>query len=201
LFTAGCFDPDLGTKPFKCAPSGQECPEGYHCEPIRGTRVCISDDVNFDSGVKEDTRPTDGAMLPSKEGPVFVDGAPVKSSTGCDDESSEPNNTAADATDLNFAGSGEVPGWHICYTGDVDQYALDLDEGQKLVVDVRFAHSEGDLEAALLDPDGEVIDASRSVTDDEQVAITSTAKQGTYIIAVWGFGPATNKYDLYIDKQ
>lgn len=200
LLTAGCFDPDLGTKPFKCASSGQECPDGYHCGTVSNNRVCISDSARVDGGTNTETSPDDGSMAPSKEGPVFVDGAVVQPSTGCDDESSEPNNSATDATDLSFAGSGIIPGWEICYAGDVDQYAIGLDEGQKLVVDVKFAHGQGDLDAALIDPDGRVIDSSRSETDDEQVAVTSAATQGTYIIAVWGFAADTNKYDLVIDK-
>ena len=91
-----------------------------------------------------------------------------------------------------------LPGWEICYPGDIDQYSIELEQHDKLVVIVDFSHAAGDLEAALVNPDGLIIDYSRSETDDEEVSISSALNKGTYTLAVWGYGDAVNKYILDI---
>ena len=129
----GCFNPDLGDSPYKCATTGKRCPSGYQCNPKN--RVCVPDNIKFDAAPKEARVPKDGEFLPSKEGPVYLDGAIVQSSKGCLDESSEPNNTSAQATELHI--QGDITDWEICYPGDVDHYAIQLDLGDKLVDSVQ----------------------------------------------------------------
>lgn len=194
---AGCFNPDLGDHPFQCAASGKVCPDGYTCKQTSGVPngVCVKGEVTDAAvGPRPEKRIlTDTELLPSKEGPVYLDGSSVKSSKGCLDESSEPNNASATAT--RITGQGLIPDWEICYAGDVDHYAFDLNAGDKLVVKVVFFNKNGDLDAALLDPDGFVVDTSRGSGDNEQVQIKAD-KKGRYVVGVYGFGPATNKYNL-----
>lgn len=191
----GCYDPDLGNNPFTCAPSGKKCPDGYSCVTKNNTNICVLDSEKPDAGPP----PSDISMVASKESGVYLDGAQVKNSEGCADEALEPsNNRGETATDLSDKGIGTIPGWEICYPGDVDQFSVTLQAGDKLVVRVKFTHSRGDLEAALLSPDGNLMDSSRSEDSDEEVSLSTAPIDGNYIIGVWGFDGATNTYDLEI---
>lgn len=184
-----CFNPDLGPNPFLCASSGKLCPDGYTCR----NKICVLEGV-VDAGapkVEQTIRP-DG-LKASKDGTVYIDGAVVKPAGNCLDKDVEPNNSAATATPIT--GQGFIPNWEICYPGDVDQYKVKLDAGQKLVVKVKFFHSKGDLDAVLVDPGGFVIDSSRGEKDDETVN-TTAVQAGDYTIGVWGFDNAVNSYDL-----
>jgi len=142
--------------------------------------------------------PLTGDGPPTKDGAIHLDGAPVKPSSGCMDESNEPNNTTATATALIV--TGLIPGWQICYPGDVDHFAIQLTAGQQLVAKVLFSHSKGDLDAALLDPAGMVVATSRSEDDDEQISYTAAAS-GAHVLGVIGFGEAVNTYDLSLQIQ
>jgi hypothetical protein len=194
---AGCFNPEIGDRPFLCAKTGdKKCPDGYVCRQQYGAEVCLKESAASDGAVtpKPEKRIlTDAELLPSKEGPAYLDGAVVQSSKGCFDESSEPNNTSATAT--RITGQGLIPDWEICYAGDVDHYWFDLNAEDKLVVKIIFFTKNGDLDAALLDPDGFVVDTSRGTADNEQVQYKAD-KKGKYVVGVYGFGPAVNKYNL-----
>lgn len=187
----GCFDPNLGDIPYRCAPTGKSCPDGFECRTVSGESLCIR--AGLDATI--DQASVD--LLPSKEGGVFLDGATVQTSKGCLDQQDEPNNTSSTATAVGGQ-TGLIPGWEICYSGDVDHYSKQVEKGEKLVVKVIFDHSKGDLDAALLDPAGNVVRTSRSETNDEDLSIT-VVDPGTYIIGVYGFGPVNNTYDLRID--
>lgn len=190
VLLGGCFNPDLGATPFLCAPEQDDkrCPDGYDCVG----KVCVEQKDREDAAVTTgDAGPRD--LQASKEGPVFLDGALVKPAPNCADKSSEPNNTGATATALT--GEGFIPGWEICYPGDIDHYALSLDNGDRLTFKIKFFHKKGDLDMALVDPDGSVIRESRSEDDDETVSL-NVQKKGRYVVGVYGFGTATNKYDI-----
>ena len=197
LAATGCFDPNLGEEPFFCAPTGKPCPDDYVCGP---KNLCVRGAESKDAGV--DIRLTDAQLEPSKDGPVFLDGSVVLPANNCIDTSTEPNNTQDSAFEL--LGTGLITGWDICYAGDVDHYSITLKAGQKLSVTVEFTHDRGDIDAALLDPDGLVVRQSRSEDDNEKLDLGVIAKDGTYTVGVYGFGKAENypvKYDLRIDIQ
>jgi len=62
-------------------------------------------------------------------------------------------------------------------------------------VEIKFSHSQGDLDMALINRDGFVIRAARSEDSNERIDTTIT-QTGTYVIAVWGFDGAVNTYDI-----
>ena len=188
----GCYAPELGDTPFRCAPTGKKCPDGYSCDAT--DNICRPEGARLDAGPLEGTTLTDATSAPSKEGPFFLDGHPARSGLACQDTASEPNNTSDTAT--RILQPGALPGWQICYPGDVDHYSVDLEIGASLVVKVSFSHLQGDLDAALIDPDGIVIATSRSKDNDEEVGVRTAVKKGRYVIGVLGFANATNSYSL-----
>lgn len=194
----GCYSPTLGDTPFICASTGKECPDGYRCDKQK--KVCVKESQPIPD-VGTDAELTDAQLAPSKEGPVFVDGSVVQSSEGCDDKAAEPNNTTDTA--FKLLNTGRITDWQICYPGDVDHYSVDLSTGQKLTVRVLFKQEseDEDLDAALLNPDGQVIVTSRTSDANETLELPTATEPGAYIIAVYGFGPATNRYDLDISIE
>jgi hypothetical protein len=184
-----------------CGEHRRECPAGYGCDLAE--EVCVkgapplSDgglDALTDSSMSE---PRDATH--SKEGPVYVDGSVVQSSARCADAAFEPNNVRDMATRLTS--QGRLTGWQICYPGDVDHFDLHLRKGQRLRVDVLFAHIAGDLDAVLFGPQGQVIASSRGTTDNEFLDLPSAPEDGWYAFAVWGFNGATNRYDLDVTVE
>jgi hypothetical protein len=157
---------------------------------------------------------TDAERVPKKEGPVFLDQTLVEPALpACSDYSREPNNSGRTATVL--VNEGMITGWEICYMFDVDQYRINISDvqlGMTLTVMVLFTHSEGDVEAALMDPNGQIISVSRSSNNIETVRSTTAGTlKGDYILGVWSTccdqtdsrnkSGAAIKYDLNIVLQ
>jgi hypothetical protein len=195
----GCYDPNLGATPFRCAADdGKKCPDGYTCQK----NICVKDQESTTDGAAPVTEArilTDAQLLPSKEGLVYIDGAPKLNYGGCDDKDNEPNNSAKDATPIT--GQGKIPGWEICPAGDIDQFSIELTKGQKLMVTVVFKNDLGDLDAAIFDPDGYLVAAARGKINNETMKLPPAQMAGKYILGVYGFGPVQNSYDLEISIQ
>jgi len=115
----------------------------------------------------------------------------------CADDRFEENDTDADAADV---GVGTQAGLRIC-TGDNDHYAVDLDRGDEITVDLSFNNVEGDIDLELLDEFGISVATSLSVTDDESVTHRAESS-GVYTIIVRLFAEAGinagNDYDMSI---
>ena len=184
---AGCFDPDLGPQPFACAKTGKPCPDDYVCSG----QFCVPEG-SVDGGTVQPV--DDASRRPTKDGSMEIEPGLVQSSENCPDKTVEPNNSPDSAYPLSK--SGRTIDWRICYPGDIDYYALELQQGQSLALTVIFTHDQGDLEAALLDPDGFIIRDGRSETDNEVLELESVPSSGTHHLAVIGFGDAVNTYDL-----
>ena len=193
LCISGCYSPELGVTPFRCAANGKRCPDDYQCVLNSvGTEVCMQTGTGSsnDSGQPN----TDAVIGNSKDGPVYVDGATVQPSETCKDRAEEPNNSFNSATSLGDR-QGVFPGWEICYPGDVDHYSVALKSGQRLTITIVFKHADGDLELVLLDPAGKVIGASRSSSNNETLVHQATAA-GKYIFAVYGLAGAIAPYSI-----
>ncbi len=112
----------------------------------------------------------------------------------------EPNNTLAQAWD--FTG-GECQ-WLSSYGGslgvqaDEDWYKVYVDATrERLIVDLRFTHADGDIDLAVYDWQGEFVTHSTSQTDNESIDCR-VPSYGTYYLRVY-FGNAGNTYDLWWD--
>lgn len=107
-------------------------------------------------------------------------------------DATEPNDAANAATPLT---PGETAEAAIAPTGDVDFYRLDVDDGDTVVVDMRFNDERGDLDLGLYDADGTLLDQSISTSDEEQVTYV-VDREGTLYVIVVGFVGATGPYTL-----
>ena len=186
--TASCFNPSIESGSFTCT---SQCPEGQRC--VEG--VCISGAIEPDVRHADATPPPDGSL---EKGRVYMDGSIPKDAAGCADEANEPNNSSATATALGSTTT--ISGLAICYPGDVDHFSIRVQQATRLRVSVQFAHADGDLDAVLLDPDGQTIDESKGVDDGEVVEMASGAPAtDRYIIGVAGYDGAVNSYSLLIE--
>ena len=97
----------------------------------------------------------------------------------CIDDALEDNDTDATAAGIT---DGSYSGLQSCEADD-DYYAIALDVGDTIEVDLFFADDEGDIDLRLLDPALTTVQLSLSTDDDEAVAWTATTA-GTHLIRV-----------------
>jgi len=112
----------------------------------------------------------------------------------CQADSFEPNNAADNARNV---GAGDFSGLRIC-DGDEDWFAIDLNAGATLDLQIMFTHASGNLDLELFDPNARRIGVGSSNADNEQIVAGDLAFSGTYKIRVFGLDGATNAYALQL---
>lgn len=124
---------------------------------------------------------------------------------GCGDKANEPNTATADATPLPVGQTTE--NLEICPDGtDLDVYALDLMQGQRLTVTMNHMHSVSNLDMNLFPPSkrGEELERSgsgavaftfSSDTDDESFDVDIRAC-GTHYLQIFNNNENTAPYSL-----
>ncbi|QXC59216.1 fibronectin type III domain-containing protein [Aquihabitans sp. G128] len=93
----------------------------------------------------------------------------------------EPDSSPAEA---RVATSGQVASARIC-RGDVDYVGLPVKAGQQVSLSLGFSHAAGNLDLALVGPDGTVVASSTSTDDDEAISHTA-ATSGIYVAEIAG---------------
>lgn len=130
------------------------------------------------------------------------------------DTGGSSNDTRQDAVTLsasNIKSGGEdsvFNNMQIC-TNDSDWYCTNLDPTQhnSIEYEVRFDHSDNDLDAFLVGPDSSgsyiELDSSTSTTDDETVSVSNVTQAGDYCLHVKGKNPVRNNYSVlpFVDGQ
>lgn len=97
---------------------------------------------------------------------------------------------------------GSIQDLLLCWPGfgnDSDFYSIFVPENATLTVDVRFSHSDGDINATLYRGSSSTVPVSesKSTDDDEQVTATNMGSGETYILWVYGASSGfTSRYDL-----
>lgn len=113
----------------------------------------------------------------------------------------EPNNTRDAAQNLGvIAENGSWTGLSIP-RGDVDffKFSLGTTGNATSEVLVNFRHSQGDLDAELLDATGTRIAISQTTSDQERLSLNGLAA-GTYYVRIYGYNGASNAdYGLAIN--
>ena len=97
-------------------------------------------------------------------------------------------------------GDGSVQGRTLC-TGDEDWFSFTLPANQNLFIDVVFVHGIGDVDVEVFDalmPDSRAFN-SLSATDNEQLVIPANNAPRDFLLRVFTYGEAENKYDLYFN--
>ncbi len=106
----------------------------------------------------------------------------------------EPNDTAAQAT----TGYGNSVEARIC-EDDRDLFVVRRESFTDIVATVYFSHAEGDIDAQLIAPSGQVVADSNSTNDNEYISFFVGNDPGDYLLEVYGFQGATNRYSMQVN--
>lgn len=113
----------------------------------------------------------------------------------------ESNDSLATATNLRVVNGLSVHnGLTIHDSEDRDFIRFEISDNgtDEHWVQADFSHSSGDIDMRLLDRDGKVIATSAGVTDREFISLQGL-RAGIYIVEVYGFVGAVNRYDFAIN--
>ena len=127
---------------------------------------------------------------------ILVDVVPISSI--CFDDYSEENDSSLTAT---LVTTGPWPSLMTC-EGDDDWFAISLLTGDELTVDVLFNDAEGDIDAQLIDPAGNVVVDGNSGDDNEVLGPVPVTPGGLWLVRVFlladAGGYAGNGYDMQV---
>ncbi|MEM7561411.1 MAG: choice-of-anchor Q domain-containing protein [Pseudomonadota bacterium] len=114
-------------------------------------------------------------------------------------DSFEDNDVFTNPSMLQDAGRFENLSIDDTQSNDEDWYAIELDQGEEMTVDVFFIDAIGDLDISIHTDDAVPIQLASaiSIDDDEQIVFTAP-EDGTFLINVDGFSDARNDYDMSI---
>ena len=85
--------------------------------------------------------------------------------------------------------------------GDQDWFSVNVESGQTLTCTIQFINSQGDLDLALRNGNGEILVESATPTNNEQVSYTAPYAD-TYYLHIYGFGDETqNIYSMILSVQ
>jgi len=110
-----------------------------------------------------------------------------------EDDKYEENDDKDEAAEVDYGLYEDL------YCGDDDWYRISLDDGDDLVVTIRFDGDEIDLDLYLYDEDDNELAASEGVDDDEQVSAVDV-EEGWYYIKVISFN-GKGSYEMEIDDE
>jgi hypothetical protein len=123
----------------------------------------------------------------------------VLAEPGCQDDAFEAGAGNDDAEHASLLTDAVGPALHVC-PGDLDYYAVDLQEGEDVTIVARFAHAMGDIDLLLTGP-GNFRASALSVDDDETIQVPSVPATGRYVLEVGGYEEAANDYRLELVRE
>ena len=113
----------------------------------------------------------------------------------------EDNDDFNQAVNLGFGTQRELS----VHPNDDDFYRLpDCVVAGSMVARVLFNHAQGDVDAAFLDPNGQVLDQGTSVDDDEQISVDFVAGAAPAALRIFlynGGAPPGNMYTVVLSAQ
>jgi hypothetical protein len=116
------------------------------------------------------------------------------------DDNYEENDTLATAYDLSDwerTWLSSIKGYGI--QSDSDFYRIYVTPGDaRIIIDVRFTHSQGDIDVEVYDSAGNFLTGSNSVSDNEYIDYSVPLSGAYYYLKVF-FGNNGNQYDLWWD--
>ena len=192
---AGCnsYNPDLGEEPFQCAPTTEECPDGYECKlnAATGEKTCQKGEggsARADGGPGGDATPRDFSCA--------------------DDSDVEPNDDLARAFPTpipDFQPDYRLVALAICPDTDVDLFRFDVDiTGTNVRADITFLTAQGDLMLDILNSTEMSIGNGNPAGSNPENATTllraeiPNLAQGTYYVRVRAAAGIRNNYSIDI---
>ncbi len=111
----------------------------------------------------------------------------------------EPNNSLAEPTDL---GTGEVDlsELNVHEAGDEDYYTWTASRTGDVLIDIRFAHLQGDLDLVVLSADGQPIVESRTAENRESVEFRAIAGSTYHLLVAPKPAARSLNYELRINE-
>ncbi len=117
---------------------------------------------------------------------------------GCAADPFEPDDSPEQAAPL---GDGLHVGLTLC-DQDRDYYAIEVQEGERIEIDARFVHADGDLDMSLKGANGRPLAASLTSTDDERIVWQNDTGLAEIVkLDVRLFRPGTQVYDLELTRE
>lgn len=137
-----------------------------------------------------------GALAAGSEGNGYSLSVRLEAGGECAPDAGEPNDDLGRASAVEPGQSGP---YTIC-AGDEDFYALQVEPGSEVVVQVRFEHRLGDLDARMLAADGTVLTSSATDGDVETLRHVVAAGDRVYL-QVLGVRASNSSYSIDVSVQ
>lgn len=114
----------------------------------------------------------------------------------CNDDANEDNDDLASAT---LIVDGADPFQNTICPFDDDVFVFQAVEGCRVTAMIDFRDSNGDLDLAISDSDGNILVDSTSNSNDEEIERYSIQEDGFYYVVVYGYNGAGNDYTMDFD--
>jgi len=198
--SAGCLDGEVCFENL-CQPeppcsASDDCTGAEVCETETGIcRECVTN-ADCRDGVCADYACVE-CVVDADCGDGLACGAGTCAPAACANDSDpyEPNETADAAWTITAPGT--LDGAGICGDDD-DWFSFTVAEGDDAYILIAFRDSIGDIDAELLDANGDEVDASTSTTDNESL-VGQSLTAGVYNVHVYGYNGASNAYSLTLE--
>jgi hypothetical protein len=125
--------------------------------------------------------------------PAFKSEVACEAFEPCEPDALEPNDEFPAARPVDY---GTYSNLRAC-VNDADVFRIDPPDDRRALVRVLFQHADGDLDATLHDSDLQLVDASLSLDDDEELGPFGPGG-GPWYVRVAGFEGAGNDYLLAV---
>jgi hypothetical protein len=118
----------------------------------------------------------------------------------CTADANEPDNLIEDATTVELGASVEAVSRTLC-AGEVDLYAVQLEDFERLVVQTVFSNADLDVQIDVMDAAGEtVLQSSPNSTGGETVTYNAAANE-TVLVQVASVFNTSGPYEISITKE
>jgi hypothetical protein len=177
----GCspFDPDLGGVPYKCGPEEPRCPEGYTCQTIGTTEVCVAPEGPGPDGMTSGFMCADDSLL---EGTSKNDSISTAYATP----------VAQQRNDIAFAGVA------ICPEGDKDNFLIVTTVANSNIEVITSWDSGMPVSVSILNNSGMSINNGTASGENMIRAFAANLPVGQYYANAYASATAKNNYRISI---
>ncbi|MGE3765337.1 MAG: hypothetical protein AB7L94_23950 [Kofleriaceae bacterium] len=177
----GCspFDPDLGGVPYKCGTAEPRCPEGYSCQTIGTTEVCVAPEGPGPDGMMSGFQCADDSLL---EGTAKNDTI----------QNAYATPVAQQRNDITLAGVA------ICPEGDKDNYLIVTTVANSNIEVITSWDSGMPVSVSILNAGGTSINNGTANGENSLRAYAANVPVGQYYANAYAAANAKNNYKIKI---